>query len=102
MHLYLSKRSFINSTLTDEHGQVLYKVDTPIWRLSRTTTLSCAIPDDIPRREGERDSKLTANRFAYAGKVTQRLASPSSIRFGGGEFEIKKYFRKEGWGPYGR
>ncbi|KAH0584630.1 hypothetical protein H2248_010163 [Termitomyces sp. 'cryptogamus'] len=101
MHFYLSGRSPLNSTFTNEDGQIIYKIETPHSAGTRTSNITCIVPNDIPRRN-EDTSISMQNRFAYFGQVEHNLIASSTLRFGGNEFETKRYFRKEGWGLYGR
>ncbi|KAK2460725.1 hypothetical protein APHAL10511_007195 [Amanita phalloides] len=47
MHLYLNKRSHLNSSYYNEDRHVLYKVETPNRFFSRVTTIKSALPGDI-------------------------------------------------------
>jgi len=48
MHLYLTKRSHLNSLYVNDDGQVLYKVKTPFRFLGLVSTIKSALPGDIP------------------------------------------------------
>ncbi len=47
MHLYLTKRSHLNSSYVNNDGQVLYKVETPYRLVGRASAIKCALPGDI-------------------------------------------------------
>ncbi|KAG5637189.1 hypothetical protein H0H81_005446 [Sphagnurus paluster] len=99
MHLYLSSSSPLHSTFSNEEGQVLYKVETPVMSLSaRTSTISCVVPST----SGPDSTTSMQDTFALLGQVEHNRFSSSVMRFGGNEFKTKDYFRKEGLGPYGR
>lgn len=41
--------------------------------------------------------------FEYIAQIDWRFFASSKLRFGdGGEVEAKEFYRKDGWGPYGR
>ncbi|KAF9463415.1 hypothetical protein BDZ94DRAFT_1258739 [Collybia nuda] len=104
MHLYLSKHSPLDSAFATDDGQVMFKVDTePIKAGTRTSYISCAISNDIPRRAviGE-DIVDTRERFGSLGQIEFNTVASSVIRFQGAQVETKEYFRKDSWGPYGR
>jgi hypothetical protein len=49
MHLYLSKRSHLNSSYVNDDGQVLYKVETPFkFKFGMVSTIKSALPSYIP------------------------------------------------------
>lgn len=116
MNIYLSGFTHLNSVYTHESGQILYKVTTPFVLGSWTSTISKVIlPNDSepPRFEkfgivepGENemdqcDADLKDKLEVYA-KVDHNLFSTSVLRFNGQAIETSSYFRKEGFGPYGR
>jgi hypothetical protein len=47
MHLYLTKRSHLNSSYVNNDGQVLYKVETPYRLVGLASTIKSALPGDI-------------------------------------------------------
>ncbi|KAG6861791.1 hypothetical protein C0995_012295 [Termitomyces sp. Mi166 len=102
MHLYLSDHSHLNSVLTNEDGQVLYKIETPHSVGTRTSHITCVVPNGVPRRDEEDTAISMQDKFAYFGQVEHNLIASSVLHFGGDQFETKKYFRKEGWGICGR
>ncbi|KAF8901950.1 hypothetical protein CPB85DRAFT_106618 [Mucidula mucida] len=87
MNLYLSTSdTAINTLYTSSDGTVLYKTHTPT-KLSgkTTTTISRAVPSDIPMREGESAlEQIGEQRFALLAQIDWRLISPTIIRFGWG------------------
>ncbi|KAF8914821.1 hypothetical protein CPB85DRAFT_1412059 [Mucidula mucida] len=105
MNLYLSTSdTAINTLYTSSDGTVLYKTHTPT-KLSgkTTTTISRAVPSDIPMREGESAlEQIGEQRFALLAQIDWRLISPTIIRFGGKEVEASSYLLKDGagWGWY--
>ncbi|GLB35659.1 hypothetical protein LshimejAT787_0212240 [Lyophyllum shimeji] len=104
MHLYLSTPSPLNATFTNEDGQVMYKVDTPMAVGTRTSTISCVVPNDIPQQQSDSSAaeESMKDRFAHLAQVEHNVVGSSVLRFGGKEILTKEYFRKEGWGAYGR
>ncbi|KAF5387170.1 hypothetical protein D9615_002093 [Tricholomella constricta] len=98
MHLYLSTRSPLNSVFSTAEGQALYKVETPMAAGTRTSTISCIVPNDIPQHHSAHTVSMQ-NRFGHLAQVEHNVISSSILRFGGNEFATKDYFRKVGWGP---
>ncbi|GLB35660.1 hypothetical protein LshimejAT787_0212250 [Lyophyllum shimeji] len=98
MHLYLSTPSPLNSVYTNEHGQALYKINTPGMFGARKSTISCVVPNDIP---GEDSEPSMQDRFEYLAQVEHNVLAPSVLRFGGKAFRTNEYFRKEGRGAHG-
>lgn len=47
MHLYLTKRSHLNSSYVNDAGQVLYKVETPFRLVGLVSTIKSVLPGDI-------------------------------------------------------
>ncbi|KAF8352176.1 hypothetical protein F5887DRAFT_912733 [Amanita rubescens] len=47
MHLYLTKRSHLNSSYVNNDGKVLYKVETPYRLVGLASTIKSALPGDI-------------------------------------------------------
>jgi len=101
MNLYLSTHSPLRSVFTNEDGQAIYKVETPILEVTRTATISRVIPNDVPK-EGEEADPDMRDKYAFTGSVEFKNLSSSRIKLGGSEFLAKSYFRKEGWNHYGR
>lgn len=99
MNLYLSKRSPIHSNFTDDEGKVLYKVDTPMKVTGRTSTITRATPEELLRLEEGIDMH---DRFEILAQIEYKTLASSVIKFGETEVKTGAYFRKEGWGPYGR
>ncbi|KAG6819714.1 hypothetical protein H0H93_009330 [Arthromyces matolae] len=102
MHLYLSNSSHLNSSFTNDDGQVLYKVETPFVFGAQVSTVTCVVPNDIPHASDGKVEPSMQDRFAYMGKVEHNLVSSSVIHFGGNAYQTKDYLRKDGWGVYGR
>jgi hypothetical protein len=106
MRLILTAASPSDATYTDTSGAPKYKVHTRGW----TTSISRALEEaEIPRRQS-RSSSLQRSvdidkeqvRFASLAQIEWRLAKTSVLRLGEHELEASSFFRKEGWGWYGR
>ncbi|KAF9463421.1 hypothetical protein BDZ94DRAFT_610006 [Collybia nuda] len=100
MNLHLSSPSPLNATYSNDAGQVIYKVDTPLKLGREITTIKRVIPNDIA--DSENDEVDMRDRFGFLGQIEHKAIASSVIKFGGAEIETKDYFRKEGWGSYGR
>ncbi|KAF9021633.1 hypothetical protein BDZ89DRAFT_1071281 [Hymenopellis radicata] len=101
MNLYLSTSdTAINTLYSSSDGVPLYKTQTPMKLGSRTTTISRAVPSDIPTREGA--EQTGEQRFALLAQIDWKLKGPTVLRFGGKEVEAKSYLIKDGagWGWY--
>jgi len=98
MRLYLSKRSPLRSVYTNEFGEAIYKVETPLKLSGQTITIARSIPADIPHRDGE---AALENRFAHLAQIDWRYIESTKIRFAGNDLDDKTFFRKEGLGWYG-
>jgi len=85
------------SVYSNETGQVLYKVETPIKLPPRTSTISRVVPNNMST-----DTEDMRDKFAYLATVKHKAIASSTLRFGGNEVETKEYFRKEGWSAHGR
>lgn len=48
MHLYLTRRSHLNSLYVNDDGQVLYKVETPFKFVGLVSSIKSVLPGDIP------------------------------------------------------
>ncbi|KAF8734299.1 hypothetical protein AX14_003465 [Amanita brunnescens Koide BX004] len=48
MHLYLTRRSHLNSSYVNNDGHVLYKVETPFKFVGLVSTIKSVLPEDIP------------------------------------------------------
>lgn len=102
MNFILSDRSFLNATYSNEAGQVIYKVETPKGLTTRVSTITRVIPNDVIPLKGDSDEVDMRDRFGFLAQIEHKPISSSVIKFGGVEVETKEYFRKEGWGWYGR
>ncbi|KAL0570908.1 hypothetical protein V5O48_011048 [Marasmius crinis-equi] len=59
--------------------------------------------EELPALSPGSSSRQTSHRFIYLAQIDWRYFSSSKFRFGDGlEVTAKSFFRKEGWGPYGR
>jgi len=98
MHLVLSRRSHLNAVYSNEDGQAIYKVHSPFKFKGRTSTISRIMPNGIPSSSdiGMQD------RFAHLAQIDYKLMTPSIIRFGGIEVDVKTFFRVGRLGPFGR
>ncbi|KAJ6606064.1 hypothetical protein DFH09DRAFT_1119210 [Mycena vulgaris] len=105
MQLFLTTATPSNSVYTDESGVPQYKVNTP-FKLDRTTAISRVVEHGIPRRSGSMDGHDAGieegERFASLAHIDWHLVESSVIRFRGRELATRDFFRKEGWGWYGR
>ncbi|KAF9463416.1 hypothetical protein BDZ94DRAFT_1258742 [Collybia nuda] len=102
MNLYLSDRSPLNSKFRTEAGQIIYKVDTPIRFTTRVSTITKVIPNDVIPLQDTGNEVDMRDRFALLALIEHKPRASSVIKLGDVETETLKYFRKEGWGPYGR
>lgn len=100
MNLNLSEGSPLNSTFYNDAGQVIYRVETPSGLGSRTSTITRVIPNNVEPKKG-REVNMQ-DRFGFLAQVEHNPISSSVLRFPGGEIPTKEYFRREGWGWYGR
>jgi len=99
MKLYLSTSSPLNSVFTNEDGQAIYKVKIPMFKLPLVTSISRVIPNDLPQEDADPDMR---DNYTFMAQIDFHVISPSKIKLAGSEFTSKNYFRKEGWGIYGR
>lgn len=100
MNLHLSERSPLHSTFSNDAGQVIYTVETPMGLGTRISTIRKVISNNVvPEIGHEVDMQ---DRFGFLAQVKHKPFSSSILKFAGDEIETKKYFRKEGWGLYGR
>lgn len=104
MKLTLSTASPLNAIYTTKDGQVRFKVEAKTTskstRISKTSRL-------IAGCEGEYGlavaGDVSMERYlTHNADIEHSTFSPSVLRFGGEEFDIRKHFRKERWGAYGR
>lgn len=99
MNLHLSERSPLHSTFSNDAGQVIYTVETPMGLGTRTSTITKVRSNNaVPKIGHEVDMQ---DRFGFLAQVKHKPLSSSVLKFAGDEIETK-YFRKEGWGLYGR
>lgn len=96
MNLYL-KGSFLNGTYSNEHGQVLFKVKTPLGVSVRTATVTRVVPNDEHPKNGQDLVDDFRDRYAELGEIEFRVLGSSLIRIEGTQVEAQKYFRKVGW-----
>lgn len=100
MNLHLSKRSPLNSIFSNDNGQIIYKVETPLNIGARTSTITRVVPNDLERAQGgEMDMQ---GRFGLLAQIVHKPFLSSILKFNGVEVKTKDYFRKEGLGVYGR
>ncbi|KAJ7041960.1 hypothetical protein C8F04DRAFT_1176617 [Mycena alexandri] len=116
MQLFLTTSSPSNTVYADASGSSQYKVTTPFGVRNRgTTTISRVVQRDIPRRWSSSSNGAIAtsdghgaelgdrgDRFALLARIDWRLSDSSVIHFRGRELATREFFRKEGWGSYGR
>jgi hypothetical protein len=105
MELYWTQKSPINTAFVDGTGQTRYKIETPFRLTTRTTTISAVVASDLwdlipDRKKCESESlDLTAgmeDQFAFLAQIEWRKVGSNKLRFGGDEFESKKYLRSNG------
>lgn len=101
MKLYLSSRSPINSVFTNEDGQAIYKVETPM-TMKRVATITRVIPNDIVPQDGEAADPDMKDRYAFMASVEFNHLSSTRITLVGSEFTTNSYFTREGWTSCGR
>ncbi|KAJ7119088.1 hypothetical protein C8R44DRAFT_789990 [Mycena epipterygia] len=107
MQLVLTTASPSNAVYTDGSGPQ-YKVTTPLKLHDRTTAISRVIEHGIPRRrsqsrsEHEDEAEVEGERFASLAQIDWRVVGSSVIRFRDRELLTREFFRKKGWGWYGR
>ncbi|KAJ7684350.1 hypothetical protein DFH06DRAFT_4880 [Mycena polygramma] len=111
MHLFLTTASPSNALYTDAAGAPQYKVNTPLKLNHRATTISRVVERDIPRRQSTSSSRsgpsnepevIADARFANLANIDWRVVESSVIYFRGQELAVHDFFRKQGWGWYGR
>ncbi|KAJ7765710.1 hypothetical protein B0H16DRAFT_1524083 [Mycena metata] len=115
MQLFLTTASPSNAVYADASGSSQYKISTPFGVRHRITTISRVVERDIPRRWSSSSNGTTpssnghgagvgngGDRFALLARVDWRLFDSSVIHFRGRELATREFFRKEGWGWYGR
>ncbi|KAF7353874.1 hypothetical protein MVEN_01073300 [Mycena venus] len=108
MQLVLTTASPTNAVYTDASGAPQYKVNTPLKAHNRTTTISRVVERGIPRRNsgssagGSESEAEGSARFANLASIDWRVFESSVIRFRGQELAVHDFFRKVGWGWYGR
>jgi len=98
MRLVLSRLSHLNAVYSDEDGQAIYKVHSPFKFKGRTSTISKIMPNGIPS-SGDIGMQ---DRFAHLAQIDWKLMTPSIIRFGGIEVDVKTFFRVGRLRPHGR
>ncbi|KAF7298339.1 hypothetical protein MKEN_01358500 [Mycena kentingensis (nom. inval.)] len=118
MRLTLTTSSPSDAVYTSEDGVPQYKVaSVPLlkkMREGRSIKVSKVVDADIPRApsrgsatssqpEGGGSAEAAA-RYARLATIDLHVVDPSVIRFAGREREVlmRDFFRKEGWGWYGR
>jgi hypothetical protein len=97
----MSDRSPLHSVFTNEDGQVIYKVETPMLGITRTATITRVIPNDIPQDGEDADADMK-DRYVFMASIEFNHLTSARIRLVGSEFTTNSYFKKEGWGVYGR
>ncbi|KAK0199691.1 hypothetical protein DFS33DRAFT_1387997 [Desarmillaria ectypa] len=129
MNLYQTRSGLLNNTYTNESGQAIYKVSTPHKFSGGVTTVSRIVPSDYnrPRVEDAASYELGSvrkrdpvqsdsdgsfmpqvpevdfrDRFAPLGYIDWKIFVSSVMRYNGEEVKATKYFKKQGWGCYGR
>lgn len=96
MHLYLSSSSPLNAAFATEDGRAIYKVRSPFKLIGSTATISRLVPNLASSKNSARQD------YVNVASIEFRSIRSSTIRVGGEKFKTKHYFRKDGWGSYGR
>ncbi|TFK34267.1 hypothetical protein BDQ12DRAFT_763694 [Crucibulum laeve] len=106
MHLYLSHQEPWNATYTTAEGQVIYKVKTPLRLGTWTATIQRVIPNtellDSPVGTPSAVEPNFQDRFGQLGQIEFHNIQSSRIRYQGQDVEASVFFRKSGFGWYGR
>ncbi|KAJ7576119.1 hypothetical protein C8J56DRAFT_1117496 [Mycena floridula] len=132
MNLHLSGHSILNSEYADDAGRVIYRVQTPHKLGARTSTITCRIDNsgnssgqeclertglgldkqDISSGEQSLSGAsqeqtlpteiIQPGRFGHLAQIDWKIIKFSIIRYGGVEYDTKRFFRKVGFGWYGR
>lgn len=107
MRLHLSGDSFLNSLYTSDAGQTLYKVESPHTGpfSGRSSTISRVVPYQRPSRDAEEEGgeEGLRDQFAEVVRIDWKVIKFSTLHYPDGRVVSgKEYFRKEGFGWYGR
>ncbi|KAF8352172.1 hypothetical protein F5887DRAFT_16376 [Amanita rubescens] len=81
MHLYLTNRSHLNCSYINDHGQLLYKVETPFKLSGLVSTITSA----------------SAGRLAHLAEIKFNTISSSVMSYDGKVYETSQFFSKKGW-----
>ncbi|KAH7909214.1 hypothetical protein BJ138DRAFT_256042 [Hygrophoropsis aurantiaca] len=88
MRFILSSEHVRNTTVTNEHGQVVYRTDTPFKIGSRTTTV-------LKIRPNYADADMR-DQFAVLGAIQWHYIASSIFRFGGQEIQANEFIPASG------
>ncbi|KAJ7119099.1 hypothetical protein C8R44DRAFT_790012 [Mycena epipterygia] len=109
MQLILTGTTYypMNAVYADASGAPQYKVNTPLNLLNGRTTAISRVVDGIPRRQSQSGDEHETEgeegeRFASLAHIDWRVVESTVIRFRGRELLTRDFFRKTGWGLYGR
>ncbi|CAA7261039.1 unnamed protein product [Cyclocybe aegerita] len=105
MHLYLTSNSPWDTTYCTESGQVIYKAESRGLLGPRHITISKVQPARTIEldADGKVPEEALKDAFVEIGKVEWHAIWSAKIRVGDGEeVSVKDFFRKKGWGLYGR
>ncbi|PFH53535.1 hypothetical protein AMATHDRAFT_137257 [Amanita thiersii Skay4041] len=97
MHLYLTNHSHLNTSYTNEEGQILYRVETQGY-FNKVSTISRVVPNNSVNKK----KPSLQDEFGELGRVEFHTLSPSVLRFGGRRHETNTFFSKKGLSGYGR
>ncbi|KAF8162634.1 hypothetical protein B0H34DRAFT_692229 [Crassisporium funariophilum] len=100
MHLYLSSPTPWNTTYCTESGQVIYKSDAPLKLGARPITIKRIRPSITPPTAGT-DNTLR-DHFAHLAEIEYHSFRNSRIRYAEVDVPVNEFFKKQGWGWYGR
>ncbi|KDR82168.1 hypothetical protein GALMADRAFT_90776 [Galerina marginata CBS 339.88] len=89
-HLYLSSNKPWKSTFTTVEGQVIYKAES-----GRTITISRIL-------QSLNHGNTLMDSFEHLAEIEYHTFRKSRIRYGGRDQTVNEFFRKQGWGFFGR
>lgn len=96
MRIILSNDSPVNTILTNEYGQVLYKINTlspNALHPGKITTISRVIPNDLP--DGDAEVIDMQDRYETIAEIEWKKVTSSKLRFHGKEVELKNWMPRE-------
>ncbi|KAL4065947.1 hypothetical protein J3A83DRAFT_337971 [Scleroderma citrinum] len=89
MRLTLSSEFVLNTVMTNESGQVLYRTSTPKFRLKgRSTTIYKVVPNTDPSD--------MQDRFETIGEIEWQMFGPATMRLHGKEMNTNQFIPRHG------